>query len=106
MFVRLFALLRAVSLACMPTYLVELYLPGQDRAWLEEQLARLPSEGGVRYLGSIYIPGDESCFCRFEAADATSVREANLQAGIPPGRIVDFTELPSLKRSHQQGEHR
>ena len=74
----------------MTTYLVERYLPGRDRAWLEDALARLPLEqDGVAYLGSMYIPEDESCLCRFEASDAEGVRlvgvdpdeEAALAAG-------------------------
>ena len=51
----------------MTTYLVERYLPGRDRAWLEEALARIPrDDADVSYLGSLYVPSDESCFCRFE----------------------------------------
>jgi Protein of unknown function (DUF4242) len=78
----------------MPTYLVERYLPGRDRDWLEAALARLPKEtNGVAYLGSLYVPSDESCFCRFEAADRESVREANELARVPFARIVEATEL-------------
>jgi hypothetical protein len=78
----------------MPTYLVERYLPGRDRAWLEAALARLPKKRrGVAYLGSIYVPSDESCFCRFEAASAESVRDANEVAGVPFARIVAAAEL-------------
>ncbi len=78
----------------MPTYLVERYLPGRDRAWLEAALARLPRERrGVAYLGSIYVPSDESCFCRFEAATAENVRDANEVAGVPYARIVAAAEL-------------
>jgi uncharacterized protein DUF4242 len=73
----------------MPTYLVERYLPGRDRAWLEAALARLPRDRrGVAYLGSTYVPSDESCFCRFEAASAENVRDANEVAGVPFARIV------------------
>jgi Nickel responsive protein SCO4226-like len=78
----------------MTTYLVERYFPGRDRAWLEEALGRLPSErDGVAYLGSIYIPEDESCLCRFEAADAEDVRLVNELARVPFARITAATEL-------------
>jgi hypothetical protein len=78
----------------MPTYLVERYLPGRDRAWLEAALARLPKDRhGVAYLGSTYVPSDESCFSRFEAADAEKVRDVNEVAGVPFARIVASTEL-------------
>ena len=78
----------------MPTYLVERYLPGRDRAWLEAALARLPRErSGVAYLGSTYVPADDSCFCRFEAETADDVRDANDVARVPFARIVATTEL-------------
>jgi hypothetical protein len=78
----------------MPTYLVERYLPGHDRAQLEAALGRL-QQGveGVRYLGSLYVPADEACLCRFEATDAQSVRDVNLLASLPFARIVECTEL-------------
>ena len=78
----------------MPTYLVERYLPGRDRAWLEVALARLANDRhGVAYLGSTYVPADESCFCRFEAPSAEKVRDVNEVAGVPFARIVATSEL-------------
>ena len=79
----------------MTTYLVERYLPGRDRAWLEEALARIPRDDadGVSYLGSLYVPSDESCFCRFTAPDAESVGRVNELAGVPFARIVAAVEL-------------
>jgi hypothetical protein len=78
----------------MPHYLVERYLPGRDRAWLEAALARLPRDRGpVAYRGSIYVPSDESCFCRFEAPCAEDVRDANELAGVPLARIVAAEEI-------------
>ncbi len=84
-------------------YLVDRYLPGRDRGRLESTLARLPKETlGVAYLGSLHVPSDESCFCRFEAADAESVREANDLARVPFARIVEATELGIAKRGPTQ----
>ena len=78
----------------MPTYLVERYLPGRDRAWLEAALARLPNDHrDFAYLGSTYVPSDESCFCRFEAGSVEQVRDVNEVAGVPFARIVAATEL-------------
>jgi len=83
----------------MPTYLVERYLPGRDLAWLEAALARLPKDRrGCAYLGSTYVPSDDSCFCRFEAASAENVRDANEIAGVPFARIVTVTELTVTQR--------
>jgi hypothetical protein len=78
----------------MPTYLVERYLPGRDRVWLESALARLGRRrDGVTYLGSTYVPTDESCFCRFEAETADDVRDANAVARVPFARIVAAEEI-------------
>ena len=90
----------------MPTFLVERYLPGRDRAWLETALARLlRDQPGVVYLGSLYIPSDESCICRFEAADADDVRDANELARVPFARIVAVTELDLIHSGHyHEGE--
>jgi hypothetical protein len=78
----------------MPNYLVERYLPGHDRAWLETALTRLASgRHGVRYLGSTYVPTDESCFCRFEAETVDDVRDANAAACVPFARIVAAEEI-------------
>ena len=88
----------------MSTYLVERYLPGRDRAWLEEALARIPrDDADVSYLGSLYVPSDESCFCRFNAPDAASVERVNELAGVPFARIVAAIELsePSIPRRGQ-----
>ena len=78
----------------MPTYLVERYLPGRDRAWLDASLERLRKDHGrVTYLGSIYVPSDESCLCRFEAETPDHVRDANEIAGVPFARIVVAEEI-------------
>ena len=80
----------------MPTYLVERYLPGRDRAWLESAFARLREQRSrAEHLGSIYVPTDDSCFCRFEARTADDVRDANEIAGVPFARIVAAEEIGS-----------
>jgi hypothetical protein len=88
----------------MTTYLVERYLPGRDRAWLEEALGRLPAKRhGVAYLGSIYIPEDESCLCRFEASDVEDVRLVNELARVPFARITAATELAATRTGLDKG---
>jgi hypothetical protein len=78
----------------MPTYLVERYLPGRDRAWLDAALARLRRQRTrASYLGSTYVFEDDSCFCRFEAETADDVRDANEIAGVPFARIVAAEEI-------------
>ncbi len=86
----------------MTTYLVERYLPGRDRAWLEEALARIPRDDvDVSYLGSFYVPSDESCFCRFSAPDADSVVRMNELARVPFARIVAVIELAQPFKSEE-----
>lgn len=85
----------------MPTYFVERYLPGRDRAWLEAALARLPKDRSrVTYLGSTYVPAEDSCFCRFEAPDAEDVRDVNELARVPFSRISVATEIPVSSTDH------
>ena len=85
----------------MPNYLVERYLPGRDRAWLESALARIPrGRREVTYLGSTYLPSDDSCLCRFEADSADEVRDANEVAGVPFARIVVAEEIDVSQRGH------
>jgi hypothetical protein len=78
----------------MPIYLVERYLPGRDRAWLEDAVARLRAQRGrAAHLGSTYVPTDDACFCRFEAENADDVRDANEIAGVPFARILAAEEF-------------
>jgi hypothetical protein len=77
----------------MPTYLVERYLPGRDRAWVEAAVGRLRRQRRAAHLGSIYVAGDDACFCRFEAETADDVRDANEIAGVPFARIVAAEEI-------------
>ena len=78
----------------MPTYLVERYLPGRDRAWIEAAVGRLRRQRRTAaHLGSTYVPTDDACFCRFEAETADDVRDANEIARVPFARIVATEEI-------------
>jgi len=78
----------------MPTYLVERYLPGRDRGWLEAAVARLQRQRRkAAHLGSTYVAAEDACFCRFEADSADDVRDANEIAGVPFARIVAAEEI-------------
>jgi uncharacterized protein DUF4242 len=81
----------------MATFIVERYLPGVEVDAFAEAAGRVAgaaaalTEGGllVRYLGSVLVPDEEYCVCRFEACDLQAVREANRRAGLPFWRVVD-----------------
>lgn len=82
-------------------YVVERYLPGIGPDELRanaERLAAAAAElatGGkdIHYLGSTFVPGEESCFCRFEASSERLVDEACRQADFPYARILEATAV-------------
>jgi Nickel responsive protein SCO4226-like len=50
----------------------------------------LTREGlSARYLRSIFIPEDETCFFLLEAGSADAVREVTRRAGLESGRIAE-----------------
>lgn len=79
----------------MGIYLVERYLADIDPGTLSTLPQRLEAAtaqlraGGtdVRYLDSTFVPDDEYCFCRFEAASQHATELANRIAGAPYARI-------------------
>jgi Protein of unknown function (DUF4242) len=78
------------------SYLVERYLPGVAEAEVRRGLERaqaaceeLSAAGtGIRYLGSLFLPLEEACFCRFDSDDAETVAEVNARAQVPFARIT------------------
>ena len=47
----------------------------------------------VRYLRSVFIPGEARCLCLFEAEDESTVEAVNETAGLPFTRIVAALDL-------------
>lgn len=87
----------------MTAFLVELYVARTDGAAAEhgaerarvaaEQLAR---EGTpVRFLHSIFVPEDETCFFLYEAGSAAAVREAAGRAALVFERVAEAVEAPN-----------
>lgn len=85
----------------MPTYLVERHLPGFATEDLpgaagaaKSASAEMSREGvPVRYLRSTFVPGEEKCFCLFEASSPEAVREANERAGLPFEQIHEAAPI-------------
>ncbi len=80
----------------MNAYLVERYLPGVSEAELRAGLARADAACAelrvagteIRYLGSIFLPLEEACFCRFDGARSEAVAEVNERARLAFARIT------------------
>jgi hypothetical protein len=84
-------------------YVVERYLPGINPEELRASADRLAAAaqelaaGGamIRYLGSAFVPNEESCFCRFEAESADVVGAACETARFPYARILEAEAVAS-----------
>jgi Nickel responsive protein SCO4226-like len=84
----------------VPEFLLELYVSGSDRGAVTEGagradlgVLRLRRDGAsIRYLRSIFVPEDETCFLVYEAESADDVRRAARLAGLPADRIVEMLE--------------
>lgn len=94
----------------MNAYLVERYLPGLSETEVRAGLARadavcadLRAAGTeIRYLGSIFLPLEEACFCRFDGDRPEAVAEANDRAQLAYARITAGVAIsPGLPLNHQ-----
>lgn len=82
-------------------FLVERYLPVVDLDDLFASVsfaARVCDErrrvgATLRYLHSTYVPGDETCFCLFEAESAQDVNVLNADVGFRIDRISPAVSL-------------
>lgn len=79
----------------MTEYLVEVYVPGSgpelSRAVVRARSAAddvSQAQTSVRYLRSIFVPEDETCFHFYEAVSAAAVEEASRRAEIAFDRVV------------------
>jgi hypothetical protein len=81
----------------MPEFVVELYIARTDAAAMRgaARRARLAAEEltvlgtAVRYMRSIFVPEDETCFLLYEAASPDAVRVAVARAHLPADRIAE-----------------
>jgi hypothetical protein len=78
----------------MICYLVELYAPrGITRAPDQIQAAIGAAGVALRYVRTILVPDDETCFCLIEAPSASAVAELAAAAGVETERIVEAVDL-------------
>jgi len=86
----------------MAEFLVELYVSRSDGGAFERgaERARLAAEEltregtPLRYLRSILLPEDETCFYLYEAASADAVREAARRAALSFERVAEAIAEP------------
>jgi hypothetical protein len=84
----------------MTAYLVELYVPHADAVRQGAERTRLAAEQltregtPVRYVRSIFVPEDETCFHLCEAGSAEAVHEAVRRAAIPFERVAEVLAEP------------
>jgi hypothetical protein len=84
----------------MAEFMLELYVSGSDRNAVTDgarraglAALRLRHDGGsIRYLRSIFVPEDETCFLVYEAGSLEVVRRAASLAGLPADHIVEVQE--------------
>jgi hypothetical protein len=85
----------------MSVFMVDRNLPGITLEQLAEaqkaaiDKSRQFTEEGrpVRYIRSMYVPGEAHCMCLFEAGNAGDVQDVNDEAGIPYTRVVEAMDL-------------
>ena len=85
----------------MPQYVVERHLPnftGEQLAAAAKRAKQttlaMTREGmPVRYLRSIFIPGEDKCYCLFEGESAESVLQANQRADLPVQSISEALSI-------------
>ena len=59
----------------MPSYFVEIYAPGESDVADLAARARTAAGDDVRYIRSVFVPEDETCFHLFEGPSAEAVKE-------------------------------
>jgi hypothetical protein len=86
--------------------IVERYQPHLARQRLLEDAVRLnqgtaSAAGGrrlLRYLGSAFVPQDETCFLVFEGSDVAAVEQALRRAAISYERVVQAVCVPAQRQ--------
>ena len=93
----------------MVTFLAETYVPATtSSAEVErsaiEAAAALTAEGTpIRFLRSILVPEDETCFFVFEATSPMAVQEVTRRAGCGEARVSRASKSPRQKEGPDEG---
>ena len=87
----------------MPIYMVERYLPKFTHDQVvaaatsaKTTTAQMTREGTpIRYLRSVFVPGEDKCFCLFDGPSPEVVAQANDRAKLPYDRVVEAAYVAS-----------
>ena len=90
--------------------MVEQYLPGITARQRDETSSRLAaatdelSAQGIelRYVGSTFVPEEDSCFSRFEASSRDLVQSVCERAQVPVARIHAVHSLPRRRLKEER----
>jgi muconolactone delta-isomerase len=85
----------------MPVYMADREVPGMtmnqladaQRAAIDKSREFTDEGNPVRYIRSMFVPGEAHLMCLFEAKDADTVKAVNEAAGLPFKRIVEANDL-------------
>ena len=85
----------------MPVFMADRELPGitlpqladAQKAAIQTSEKFTADGKPVRYLRSMYVPGEAHVMCLFEAEDKGAVEAVNREAGIPFTRVVEAMDL-------------
>jgi hypothetical protein len=50
----------------------------------------------VRFVRSIFVPEDETCFCLYEAASVDAIREAARRAALPIKGVLETVDTSKV----------
>ncbi len=89
----------------MAVYMVDRHLPGISKEQLAgaqkaaiETSRKFTQQGKkVRYIRSMFVPGEARCMCLFEAENPQLVKEVNDAAKIPYTRVIEAEDLTPSK---------
>lgn len=58
----------------------------------------------MRFLRSVFVPEDGTCFCLYEAPSAEDVHEAVRRAALPVGVRDASARIVESERTHEKGD--
>jgi hypothetical protein len=88
----------------MTRYLVEVYTAnrGDAVARVRSDAATLACSRGLRYLGAIFVPADETCFHVVEGASADDVAAAADEARLSFERVAEAVEVSRPRHKEER----